>query len=408
MRLHQIGKEVISVLENHGHQAYFVGGFVRDWLLNRPIHDVDICTSALPEEVIKLFAHVIPTGLRHGTVTVLFEGVPVEVTTFRTEEGVMDYRHPSSVSFVSSLEEDLKRRDFTINALAMDRDDRIYDYHCGQDHLQNKLILTVGSPAERFHEDALRMLRAIRFSAQLNFNLTEDVIYSIQQEKELLAHISMERITMEWQKMMEATYPSQAFKYILATKLHHSILPFHLIKEHIERAQLHVLDQLRPIERWAYLLSCVKENRHNAEKFIKTLRLDNKRKKEILFFVNKLHEYNHVLYLSNLSAYDLYLLGSDLTFSILKMNQLTRNGSISLSVRQEIDQWYEKLPIKNKRELALKGDEIAKVLDRNKGKWLTEMIHHLEKAVVNGQVDNNKESLTHYLTSIKDLEDEHS
>ena len=151
---------VVQTLTKAGYEAYFVGGSVRDLLLNRHIHDVDIATSAYPEEVKQLFERSIDTGIQHGTVTVLYDDDSYEITTFRTESGYQDYRRPDHVEFVQNLEEDLKRRDFTINALAMDEHGNIHDLFNGLDDLNQGLIKAVGDPEKRFNEDALRMMRA--------------------------------------------------------------------------------------------------------------------------------------------------------------------------------------------------------------------------------------------------------
>ena len=162
---------VLQRLEDAGFEAYFVGGSVRDVLLDRHVHDIDITTSAYPEEVKELFEKSIDTGIKHGTVTVLYEGESYEITTFRTESGYQDFRRPDHVTFVQNLDEDLKRRDFTINALAMDIRGQIIDPFNGVEDLKKRVIRAVGNPETRFHEDGRRMMRAVRFMSQLEFKL---------------------------------------------------------------------------------------------------------------------------------------------------------------------------------------------------------------------------------------------
>ena len=168
--LNKLPKSVINVLkilENNGYVAYIVGGAVRDTLLSRKVEDYDICTNALPIEIRKVFLEqkykVIETGIKHGTVSVVNNNVAYEITTFRQDGEYKDSRHPEEVKFNVSLEEDLKRRDFTINALACDSLGNIIDYNNGINDLKNKIIRTVGNPNDRFDEDALRILRALRF-----------------------------------------------------------------------------------------------------------------------------------------------------------------------------------------------------------------------------------------------------
>ena len=209
---------VLKKLEDTGFEAYFVGGSVRDILLHRHIHDVDIASSAYPEEVKNLFEKSIDTGIQHGTVTVLFDGNSYEITTFRTESGYQDYRRPDHVTFVQNLDEDLKRRDFTINALAMDTQGNIIDLFNGLDDLDKKIIRAVGDPEKRFHEDALRMMRAVRFMSQLNFNLEENTNQAVADHHQLLKKISVERIREEFVKLELGKNARQAFKIFWETK----------------------------------------------------------------------------------------------------------------------------------------------------------------------------------------------
>lgn len=166
-------RPIMRAIEDAGYEAYFVGGSVRDTILGHAIHDVDIATSAYPEEIKKIFNHTVDTGIEHGTVMILDHGEGYETTTFRTESGYQDFRRPDEVTFVRSLKEDLKRRDFTINALAMRENGEVIDLFNGLDDLDNHIIRTVGEAYERFHEDALRMMRAVRFAGQLNFKIEQ-------------------------------------------------------------------------------------------------------------------------------------------------------------------------------------------------------------------------------------------
>ena len=155
---------IIKTLEDAGFEARYVGGCVRDTLLDRPIHDWDIASQALPEDVLRLFPHCVPTGIRHGTVTVLLDGVSAEVTTYRLDGAYHDGRHPDGVRFVRSLAEDLARRDFTINAMAYSAEEGLIDPFGGRDDLAAHLVRAVGEPERRFEEDALRILRLYRFA----------------------------------------------------------------------------------------------------------------------------------------------------------------------------------------------------------------------------------------------------
>lgn len=194
--------EVITRLEENGHVAYAVGGCVRDMLMGRTPHDYDICTSALPDEIKSVFSDMttIDTGIKHGTVTVLSDSNPIEITTFRTESSYSDGRHPDSVSFASSLSEDLARRDFTVNAMAYSERCGTVDIFGGADDIKKRIIRCVGDPEERFSEDHLRILRAIRFSATLGFKLENDTSDAVIRLKDTLSTVSPERISAELNK----------------------------------------------------------------------------------------------------------------------------------------------------------------------------------------------------------------
>ena len=190
---------VVERLERYGYEAYVVGGCVRDCLLGRSPKDWDVCTNALPEEVLRVFKrfHVIKTGLQHGTVTVMVSHQPVEVTTFRIDGVYTDNRHPDSVNFVSRVEEDLARRDFTINAMAYSPTRGLVDAFGGQEDLRAGLIRCVGEPDARFNEDGLRILRALRFAARYNFGIEIETAFSIHRNRHLLENVSVERIFSE-------------------------------------------------------------------------------------------------------------------------------------------------------------------------------------------------------------------
>ncbi len=208
-----IPKGVIACLERlwqEGYQAHPVGGCVRDLLLGQQPEDYDICTSALPQQVLRLFERAIPTGIQHGTVTVLTTEGPVEVTTFRREGAYGDGRHPDGVVFDVGLEEDLARRDFTINAMALGPKGNIIDPFGGQEDLCRKQIRCVGNADARFQEDALRMLRAVRFGARLGFFLETQTQEAIVRNAGRVAQVSRERIKSEMEKTLLSQAPERA------------------------------------------------------------------------------------------------------------------------------------------------------------------------------------------------------
>ncbi len=221
-------KDFYSHFEAAGFKAYLVGGAVRDIFLKKRPHDFDVATNATPQDVIRLFRTVIPTGFEHGTVTVHFEGLEIEVTTFRTESGYSDGRHPDSINYAATIEEDLARRDFTINAIAADlKDGSIVDPFDGRQDIKNKIIRTVGNAHDRFMEDGLRPVRCIRFASKLGFGI-EKYTYSEIFDKEILkkiSSISIERFRDEFEKMLEADKPSAALKLMEETGILKLFIP---------------------------------------------------------------------------------------------------------------------------------------------------------------------------------------
>lgn len=196
-------KIIINELKSHGYKAYAVGGFVRNFLLNIPVLDVDVTTSATPEQIIEVFKDykVYLTGIKHGTVTVNAGGENIEVTTFRVDGEYSDSRHPDSVEFVTDIKGDLLRRDFTVNAMAYDGETLI-DLYGGRKDLENKIIRAVGDPTKRFQEDALRILRALRFSSVLDFEIEKDTAKAMLENKHLLKSVSIERVFSELNKIL--------------------------------------------------------------------------------------------------------------------------------------------------------------------------------------------------------------
>lgn len=261
-------RDIISLLnklEESGYEAYVVGGAVRDSLLERTINDYDITTNATPDEICEVFKdyQIIPTGLQHGTVTVVIDKNSYEITTYRSESGYTDGRHPDGVKFIKSLEEDLSRRDFTINALACDVRGNVIDYHSGIEDLRNKVIRCVGDPDTRFEEDYLRILRAVRFSAQLSFVIESNTAISMIKNRLGLYKISKERIRVELNKMMRAPDSKflcdllKQFKLIMLTiipELDPTVAPINEISHHDKSIYNHLCNVVGNIETPDYLL----------------------------------------------------------------------------------------------------------------------------------------------------------
>lgn len=209
-----------------GYQCFLVGGAVRNIVLGEPPGDFDVATNASPEMVRRLFRRTIPTGIEHGTVTVLFRKHRIEVTTFRVDESYSDGRRPDSVSFAADIQADLSRRDFTINAMALNLlDGTFIDPYGGTDDIRQRLIRTVGNPRDRFREDGLRLLRALRFSAVLEFEIEEEVANALSGEREMLSAVSAERIRDELEKLLGAERPGRVLRKMAESGILSIVLP---------------------------------------------------------------------------------------------------------------------------------------------------------------------------------------
>jgi tRNA nucleotidyltransferase (CCA-adding enzyme) len=210
---------VLETLLQNGYEAVFVGGCVRDAIVGRPLTDIDIATSAVPETVMSIFERTVPTGLAHGTVTVLVNEQSYEITTYRSEAAYEDHRRPSGVSFIPDLAGDLQRRDFTMNAMAIRSDGSLVDLYGGMRDIQAGVVRCVGVADERFSEDALRMMRAIRFASTFGYSIALSAWRSIRRNRDLLQHVAMERIAIELDKMVGGAGPHRAAAWLAASGL---------------------------------------------------------------------------------------------------------------------------------------------------------------------------------------------
>lgn len=234
---------IFQIMSQAGHQCYLVGGSVRDLVLGRDVYDFDFTTSARPEEVMALFPRVIPTGFSHGTVTVLVKNDQFEVTTFRYDGRYSDGRRPDHVRFSDSLKEDLSRRDFTINAMAYDQlTGEFADHYNGLDDLEKNVIRTIGSPRERFREDYLRMLRAVRFASQLNFSLCDDVREAIIESSSFIKNIARERVREEFIKIIMSDSAETGVNLCDETGLLEHVIPDLVACRGVEQNHYHKYD----------------------------------------------------------------------------------------------------------------------------------------------------------------------
>ena len=265
-------KDVLRELETAGYKAFLVGGCVRDMFLERRPQDWDICTNALPEEVMSVFPQSEPTGLRHGTVTVLSRRHRVEVTTFRADGAYKDHRRPETVQFIADLNGDLERRDFTMNAIALPLSGLVIDPFDGRLDIRDRQIRCVGEPRRRFEEDALRMLRALRFSAKLDFEIEAKTAEAIYQCAPLAGELAPERVRDELEKILVSGRPG-----IVSRVMSFGLLDRYLLRKRaaIDTRRLATLPRGRQA-RWAGLCAALENSRliHSTALFLRELRLD--------------------------------------------------------------------------------------------------------------------------------------
>ena len=402
---------IITTLKNKGYEAYVVGGCVRDSILKKKPKDWDITTVAKPEEIISLFNKVIPTGIKHGTVTVIINNQGYEVTTYRTDGEYEDSRHPKQVEFVKTLEEDLSRRDFTINAMAYNNTKGLVDYFGGINDLKNKKIKTVGDPDKRFQEDALRMLRAIRFSAQLGFDIEEKTIESIKLLKYNISNISLERIRDEFNKILLCN--PRKLDLLKECGLLEYIVP-QLVKEESKNLYESSIKGAENIECKLYLrltmLLCNLEECNIKNKNVNNGYNDNliievnsilKRFKYDNYTINKiliLIKYKDFKLSNRVSIKKLLnKIGEDLVRDIIKIKYVDnldngyRDENLIL-VEYTLNDIIEKKECFNLKSLKVNGQNLIDI-GYKKGKELGETLNYLLDSVIENPKLNNKDSL---------------
>lgn len=382
----QLALPVMNQIERAGFEAYFVGGSVRDVLLGHKIHDVDIATSAFPAEIKAIFPRTIDIGIAHGTVLVLQHDEQYEVTTFRTESTYQDFRRPDQVEFVRSLTEDLKRRDFTINAFALKDDGEIVDLFDGLIDLQEHVLRAVGNPHERFHEDALRMMRGLRFVSQLGFSFENETFDAINENHALLEKISVERIYVEFDKLLLGKFRNQAVRFLVETECYLYCPGL----RHYGEALLRFAD-LKPLifttskQAWTVLVEQMGIGQNLIRPFLKKWKASN----ELIQKVQALHWGLKIRQEKPLTNWEIYQLGLK---NSLAVEELVTFYNLSPDL-EKIKNQYEALPIKQLRDLAINGNDLLQSIDLKPGKWLKEILGQLEYQVVTKDLKNDSKVL---------------
>ncbi|MBC2323069.1 CCA tRNA nucleotidyltransferase [Listeria booriae] len=372
---------VLEKLEQAGFEAYFVGGSVRDVILGGDVADIDIATSAFPEEVKQVFTRTFDTGIEHGTVSVLDAGEIYEITTFRTEGTYADFRRPDEVTFIRSLEKDLERRDFTMNAIAMGLDGRFIDPFGGQEDMKKKQIRAVGKPWERFHEDALRMMRGVRFVSQLQFQLEADTYAAMQQNRALLANIAVERIAVELVKLMKGQAVKEGLKLLAELDMLPFLPGFQEKAPAVEALQnWHLEDLQEETVIWFVLVLALEPE--NVTSFLRAWKLPNKLMRDVAKAMEKAEK-------TVWSDYELFETGIE-TVRLIDYGHYVQTGK---SQWKDLQARFLALPIQSRNDVQASGNDVMAWTNKTGGPWLKELLARLDQAIIEGDIANNPEEI---------------
>ncbi|HKM29714.1 MAG TPA: hypothetical protein VJZ51_03060 [Bacilli bacterium] len=398
MRLPAKIKEILHIFEKENIDVYVVGGALRDILLGRKPSDFDLATPAVPEKVQELFKsyRLVLTGVKHGTVGVLYKNIYVEITTFRKEEDYIDHRHPTKIDFIDDLKSDLSRRDFTINALAYNN--QLYDYFGGINDLNNKIIKTVGNPYQRFEEDGLRVLRALRFSSMLDFPIDNETEKAIHEKKDLILSASYERINAEFSKLLIGSGVDNVIKnyFSIIGVFIPRLIEIAFNDDMAEKiARLVAKTEALLVPRLAALYYLLVQNDYDFV-FEDLQRLKYSKKisyqvKDILFITSLLENIDDIKIKKILKAYD-----ESAIITAVTIKETADNMDFSyLKERIHINssECY------NLKKMHLKGDDLLTLGIKNK-RNIKEILEYLLNEIIEGRLINDKDVL---ITKAKEI-----
>lgn len=375
---------IIDTFYDNGYEAFMVGGCIRDSLLNKAPMDYDIATSATPEVTEKLFEKTIPTGIKHGTVSVLINDTAYEVTTYRVEGKYSDNRKPDNVTFVSDIKEDLSRRDFTINAFAYNNKEGLIDYFSGSNDLENKIIRCVGEPDKRFKEDALRMLRAIRFSSQLNFDIDKETYSAIKSNSDLIKNVSNERIRVELSKILLSKNPFLGMKKLSDSKLLLKIIPYSLnINDTLDKITNSLASRL------AFIF--LNLDLDLTKNLLKKMTFDNNTINKVITLISSYRLINNINSKSDCKRLIIHC-GKNNIFELIDLYEKVNNkdlNNLTMMIKEIIDN-NEVLYVK---ELAIDGNFLVSNLKIKPGKIIGDILNYLLNQVIEDKVENSTEEL---------------
>ena len=354
--------QILNKLVDHGFKAYITGGFVRDYLLGINSNDIDIATNATPKEIKEIFVDACLPVEDYGAVTITHQGRKVEITTFRKESSYVDHRRPVEVKYIDDLYTDLERRDFTINAICMNKDKEILDFVKGKKDIDDRLIRTIGNADDKFNQDALRILRAVRFSTTLNFQFTDEVSDAIKNNKQYLKDISYLRKRQELDKIFSSSNSQKGITLLLS-------LGLDKVLELKDLDKIKETDSLLGI--WAML-------------DVMDIYPFTKNEKDLMQKIRQVHDLNMfdpvVLY-----RYGLYV--------------CTEVATMKKTSKKDLTEKYNQLPIKSRSDIDVETEDILRTLKKEAGAYLSTVYEGVEEAILNGKLNNDKNQI---LTFIKE------
>ncbi|MCL9711016.1 CCA tRNA nucleotidyltransferase [Staphylococcus aureus] len=390
--LFEQARPILEQIQDNGFEAYYVGGSVRDYVMGRNIHDIDITTSATPDEIESIFSHTIPVGKEHGTINVVFNDENYEVTTFRAEEDYVDHRRPSGVTFVRDLYEDLQRRDFTMNAIAMDTAYKLYDYFDGQQDINNRIIRTVGIAEERFQEDALRMIRCLRFQSQLSFDIAMETFEAMRTQMADIKFLSIERIVIELTKLMRGINVEESFNHLKSLKAF-NYMPY------FEQLDMNQINVTEPID--LELLIAIVSVKFDINYSLKPLKLSNRQVKDINQYIQIMNALPSIITKEQLKMfvydYDTNLIKNVMVAAdVLKANDIQGHEPLIVNL-QTIDETLHRLPMHNRKDMMVNGGVLMAHLNAKSGPWLKDVLRQIEIAIVTGKVSNEETEILKWM-----------
>ena len=352
--------EILNILNDNGYESYIVGGYPRDKILGYKTNDIDICTSATPKEILEIFDNVIISDMQYGSVVIAYKGYKYDVTTFRKEIKYEANRKPIKIKYIKNIKKDLLRRDFTINTKKKKKNDNLIDILGVREDLNKKLLKTVGNPRYRIKEDALRILRCIRFATILDFEIESKTKHYLSKYSYLLKKLSMNRKKEELDKIFSSTNKEKGIKLLIDLNLTNAL----------------------DINRLSMITICTDLIGIWCQLEVDDIYPFTKIEKEQMVLLRELLTHdkidNYLLY-----KYGLYL--------------CTVYADIKGISKRKLNTMYQKIQIKSRKEINIDASEISKILNKKPGKYIKEIIDNIERSILNNTLNNNKEEIEKFI-----------